>query len=247
VLNECCAYHNSAVVVYQYWNGRGLMEVARLCLAVAGKFPGTDYTDGRYHSPEGELTCNLGRMPVIEKDGQCLGQSVAINFFVATDNGLMGDNAWEAAHILAVNEHLKEMTTVFRTLVPWGVEPTSENVDKWFDGGATDLTGPADRAGHSTRYLTWWLGRIEATLGNNGFAIGDKISLADVLLFAHFGDYLTPAEAGELPEYRRSMFTDKARTDAAISKHPKIKACVDAVANHPNVQKWLAMRGPQGF
>ena len=223
------------------------MEVSRICLAIAGKFPGTDYVDGRYSSPTGDLVSNLGRMPLVEVDGKGLGQSVAINYYIATENGLMGSNTWEAAHILAVNEHLKEMITVFRTVVPWGEEPTTEKLDKWFDSGATDITGPADRAGHSHRFLTWWMGRIEAALGNEGFAVGHKLSLADVLLFTIFGDYLREEEAGELPLWRRFFFCDKERTDAALAKHPKIKASVDAVAANANVQKWLATRGPQAF
>ena len=222
------------------------MEIPRTLLAIAGKFPG-DYTDGRYDAPNGDLTANLGRMPILEQDGHCLGQSAAINYYVATENGLMGSNSWEAAQIISVQEHLKEMMTTFRTLFPWGAEPTAENVEKWFEQGATDVSGPADRSGYSTRYLTWWMGRIETALGDKGFAVGDKLSLADVLLFNIFGDYLKPEEAGELPDHRRFPFTNKERTDAALAKHPKIKASVDAVANHPNIQKWLSIRGVQAF
>ncbi len=222
------------------------MEIPRTLLAIAGKFPG-DYTDGRYEAPTGDLTANLGRMPILEQDGQCLGQSAAINYYVASENGLMGSNSWEAAQIISVQEHLKEMLTAYRTLVPWGVEPNAENVDKWFDQGSADVTGAADRSGYSTRYLTWWMGRIEAALGDKGFAVGDKLSLADVLLYNVFGDYLKPEEAGELAEYRRYPFTNKERTDAALARHPKIKASVDAVANNANMQKWLSIRGVQQF
>lgn len=224
------------------------MEVPRLLLAIAGKFPGADYTDGRYAAPEGDLTANLGRMPVIEQDGQSLGQSVAINFFVAAENGLAGSSTFETAQILAIGEHLKEMVTAYRELVPYFSVPTEENLNKWFEQGATDSEGPADRAGHGTRYLKWFMGRIEKTLGDKGFAVGDKLSLADVLLFVTFGDYLKAEEAApELPEFKRVPFADKARVDAALELHPKIKASVHAVANHPNVQKWLATRGVQHF
>ena len=220
------------------------METARVLLAIAGKFPG-DYTDGRFSVPEGDLTANLGRMPLLEEGGQTVGQSLAIYYYVASQNGLMGNNAWEAAQILSVHEHLKELNAAFRA-VPWGDEP-AKALDQWFDGGANDVTGVADGAGQSTRYLTWFMGRIEATLGNKGFAVGDKLSLADVLLFQVFGGYLKAEEAGDLPAFQRFPFTDKERTDAKLAAHPKIKASVDAVANNANVQKWLAMRGVQGF
>ena len=222
------------------------METGRILLAIAGKFPG-DYVDGRFSTPEGDLTANLGRMPLLEKDGSSIGQSLAIYYYLASENGLMGKNSWEAAQILSIHEHIKEMLTSMRSLFPYGQEPLAEAVDKWFDQGATDVTGPADRAGYNTRYLTWWMGRIEAALGDKGYAVGDSLSLADVILFNTFGDYLRPEEAGELPEYRRYPFYSKARTDEKLALHPKIKASVDAVRNHPNVQKWLSIRGVQTF
>jgi hypothetical protein len=49
----------------RYWNGRGLMEVPRVMLAIAGKAPGAGYTDVRASGTDGvgnALDCNLGRM-----------------------------------------------------------------------------------------------------------------------------------------------------------------------------------------
>ena len=43
---------------------------------------------------------------------------------------------------------------------------------------------------NSTRYLTWWMGRIENSLGNNGFAVGNKLSLGDVYLYANFAEVI---------------------------------------------------------
>lgn len=217
-----------------------------MLLAIAGKFPG-DYVDGRFDAPNGDLTANLGRMPVVEVGDAVIGQSAAMNYFLAAENGLMGSNNLEAAQIIAVGEHLKEVGTAWRALVPYGTEPSAEALEKWFTEGAKDVEGVADRAGYSTRFLTWWMGRIEKALGDKGFAVGDKISLADVLIYNMFGEFLKDEEAGELPAFKREPFGSKARTDAALAAHPKINASVQAVANNANVQKWLAARGPQGF
>ena len=49
----------------RYWNGRGLMEVPRVMLAIAGKAPGAGYTDVRASGTDGvgnAFDCNLGRM-----------------------------------------------------------------------------------------------------------------------------------------------------------------------------------------
>lgn len=231
----------------QYWNGRGLMEVPRMILAAAGKYPG-DYTDGRYENPSGDLSQNLGRMPVIEYNGKTVGQSAAINFFLASELGLMGANTYDAAHIISLHEHLKEMHTAYRSIVPYGQEPTAEGSDKWFDTGATDSTGNAERAGYSTRFLTWFLGRIEESLDNNGFAVGNQLSLADILLYNSLAEHLEDEQAApEVPQFKREAFGSKARTDAAIAKHPRIQASIRAVAENANIQRWLSTRGVQTF
>lgn len=220
-----------------------------MLLAIAGKFPGDDYTDARHSSPAdaGDLTQNLGRMPVLENNGETIGQSAAINNYLANELGLNGSNHLEAARIVSIFEHLKELNTAYRAIMPWGAEPTEEGLDKWFNTGATDATGVADGANRSTRHMAWWLARIEATLGNHGYAVGNKLSVADVMLFFFFGDNLSPEVHPETPAWKREVFYSKERTDAAIAQHPKIAASVRAVAENANIQKWLSVRGHQAF
>jgi len=235
-------------IALNYWDGRGLMEVPRLMLAISGKFAPADYDDNRFSEPPAGLEANLGRLPTASIGGNTVGQSAAINFFVASELGLMGDNTFEAAQILSIAEHLKEMRTKYSELVPWGTEPSAEKLNDWFDGGATDVSGTADRAGYSNRFAQWWTGRIESTLGSNGFAVGNRLSLADVLLHNVYGEVLRSEEAKpDFPQYRREPFGSKARTDALVARHPKIAASVAAVANNANAQKWFANRGVQGF
>lgn len=184
----------------------------------------------------------------MEVGSDAIGQSAAINYYLASEFGLMGSNNLEAAQIISIAEHLKEMMTAFRQVLPYGTEPTEELLEKWFESGATDSTGPADRAGYSSRFLKWWMGRIEQTLGSNGFAVGGKLSLADVLIYNIFAEHLKPEEYGEgVAQWRGEPFGSTARTEAALAAHPKIKACCDSVAANANVQQWLATRGKQGF
>lgn len=238
----------------KYWNGRGLMEVPRMLLAIAGKFPPGDYADERYGAtlPDRGLEANLGRMPIITVGEDAIGQSTAIYYYIAAELGLFGDNTLQGAQILAVLEHVKELRTAYGALVPFGVEPTAEVLDKWFDSGATDVTGPANQEGRSTRFLKWWMGRIEAALtGTNGFAVGNKISLADVVIYATFVDHLRDSEvAADFADHRKGPFGGRAvesRLAAALAAHPRIKASADAVASNENIQRWLATRGTQGF
>jgi hypothetical protein len=59
-------------------------------------------------------------------------------------------------------------------------------------------------------------------------------SVRDLGLVEMFADTLAPGK-GE-------PFESAARTDAALDKCPKIKACIASVANHENVKKWLEER-----
>lgn len=196
-------------------------------------------------SPSLGLESNLGRLPVVSIGDKSIGQSTAINFYFASEYGLMGKNNFEAAQVVAISEHLRELNASFQTLNPLGVHPDSQAMNKWFDGGAKDVTGHAEAETQNVRYLTWWMGRIERVLGPQGFAVGDRLSLADILLYNTFAETETLRD-GELVEgpgcWRRGPMGDQGRMDAALAKHPRIKACCATVANNKNIQKWLAMK-----
>lgn len=161
---------------------------------------------------------------------------------------MLGSSPLEAAQIQAFSEHLKELMAAYRALVPYGVEPSPAALDTFFDSTeAADATGPADGSKRASRQLLWFCGRLERLVGD-GFAVGGKLSLADVLLFNMFADSLTAEQAaGELPAHRREPFGSLARTSAALAKHPRLAKIVAGVAAQPNLQKWMAERGPQGF
>jgi hypothetical protein len=48
-------------------------------------------------------------MPAIQVGESSIGQSAAVNFYVASENGLLGSSNLEAAQIIAIAEHIKEM------------------------------------------------------------------------------------------------------------------------------------------
>ena len=195
------------------------------------------------------MDANLGRVPICETSEGFIGQSAAINFYIASTNGLMGKSVFEASQIISFEEHLKELSTAFRGLVPYGSEPTPEALSKFFDlDEASDYSGPADGAKRPSRFLRWYMGRLEGLLPGDGFAVGGALSLADVLIFSNFGDSLAADETfTEVPAHRREPFASKERVDEALARHPKIRAVVDNVRTNKGVANWLATRGKQGF
>ncbi len=178
---------SAAPLTLHYYPGRGLMEIPRTLLAAKG----IKYDDNRNGALTGDDKANLGRMPTVESASGSIGQSAAINYFVAAQADLLGDNAFEAAKCLEVQEHVKELISTFRqeTSTP----PTEEELDKFFNQGGDDTSGPAQNRG--SRYLTWFLGRIEAGLtGKDGFAVGNRLTLADFVLYNALAEHLTEAE-----------------------------------------------------
>ncbi len=208
---------------------------------------GLDFKDNRCSGPPSEgLECNLGRMPTLDVSGHgAVGQSLAQYFFVASTCGFAGSSAFEAAKCLELAEHLKELKTEWSKLVPYGTSPTPEQLDTWFNAGGNDTSGPAGSQG--SRYMTWYMGRIEASLtGTDGFAVGSKLSLADILMYNTFAEHLEESESSQ-PEDKRYPFQSKALSEGALSKYPKISASCNKVKEHAGVQQYLKTRGPQGF
>lgn len=196
--------------------------------------------------PKLGLDPNLGRLPIAAINGKTIGQSAAINFYFASEFGLMGKGNFEAAQVVALSEHLRECVEAYKVLVPTGQAATKRELDLWFEGGATDTEGHALDECKSKRYLTWWMGRIEHTVGAHGFAVGTQLSLADLLLYNTFAETETLrdeccAEGGGL--WRRGPMGDQARMDGMLTKHPKIKTCCCTVARNTNIQKLLSIQG----
>lgn len=215
-------------------------------LAIAGK----KYEDVRgtdWKSKGNAMDSNLGRVPMLDCAHGSIGQSAAINFFVASECGLMGTSPFEAAQIINFQEHIKELVTAYRSACPYGTEPDEAKLADFFDNAAADdYAGPANGEKRGERKLKWFLGRMEGLVGD-GFAVGGKLSLADVLLFNLLADHLPADTHPDLPAHKREPLTSKAKTDAAVEAHPKLKACIASVATHPGVVAWMGARGKQGF
>ena len=130
-----------------------LQEVPRCCLAIAGKkynnVQGVDW-----HEKGNLMDANLGRVPLLESAQGSIGQSAAINFYVASECGLMGTSSFEAAQIVNFNEHLNELNAAYRKAHPYGTEPDEEKIKDFFENSnANDYAGPANRAVSGDRKL----------------------------------------------------------------------------------------------
>jgi glutathione S-transferase len=174
----------------------------------------------------GQLAMNLGRAPIlVTPEGATIGQSKAIERFLARRYGLMGSNEVAAAQIDCVVEHCRDaqdaqMRKRFSSFVKdRSEEEKAQSELEWFE---TDM--PA------------LLAKIEATIKEtgkaSGCAVGSSISLADLAIFSLL--------QGSFPVYQEATFK-------AAEGCPSLLAIVEAVASQPKLKKWLEERPPSAF
>lgn len=232
-----------------YFDGRGLAETARQMLAVAG----VDYTDKRYglslaegegsvfsriQKPEmdadqakGLFDANLGRLPILEADGERIGGSKAIYRFIANNYELMGSTSAEAGQIDCICEIMQDIVDAFGK---------QDDKDKWFN------TTSAEGFKQGERQLQWYLEKLDKLVGSNGFAVGTTFSMADAIIYSKFGERCTTKGLFGNPDSQ--PMGDAARTEAALKKcAPNLAKVVDNWRNCPAIKSYLANRGEQWF
>ena len=219
----------------QYFDARGAAELTRVLLKISGK----EFEDGRYKigpgfdAPEfkkakesGALAINLGRAPVLILPEGELGQSKAMERYVAYEGGLMGKGTFEAALIDMIAEHVRDVKDAQRTK-GFGMfsrdKTDSEKAvlkEEWY---STDLPG--------------WLQRIEvcvAAIAGSGasHAVGGATSYADVCIWALL---------------REGSEEEVTLVASAVANCPTLSCIADTVAAHPAVAEWVESRPKTSF
>eukprot|EP01041_Mallomonas_annulata_P006071 gene6071-12246_t len=191
------------VYVLKYFDIRGLAENTRVMFAISG----TTFNDVRYglNSPEfgeakgsGDLTFNMDRAPILIYNGTAIGQARTIERFVAKKMGFFGADDIEAAHVDMIAEHIRDIKQFYSQA----------------KAGKKDDELAEAKAKFMSEKFPEWMAKLEKCLGSSGFAVGNKMSLADVVI----------------NELIQDFFDDKAGATAAISACPKIAASVRLVA-----------------
>lgn len=236
VLLVCAVVPTEALsLTLKYFDARGAAEVTRVLLAL-GDLP---FTDARYEIQRkegggfstpgfaadkegGSLAANLGRAPVLIIDGRPVGQSRTMERFVATQAGLMGKSAAEAAIIDSVTEHVRDVKDAQRSK------------------GFSMFTRDKSEEEKATAKAEWfevdlpsWLQRIEQSIESlESIICGETPTYAAVCIWALLRE--GPAEELGL-------------TAKAASGCPTLNKVADAVANHPKVAAWVANRPVTAF
>ena len=166
-----------------YFDGRGVIEPTRIMLNMKK----IDFEDVRYpidmatySRPEfdavkatGKFAANMDRVPVLIVGDAVIGQSKAIDRYVAKTCGMYGSNDIDAAMIDMIGEHVRDIKDAYQKI----------KVGKTGD----ELTAATTEFVNAT--LPDWLSKLEKTRSGSNFAVGNSLSLADVYIFSFLTEY----------------------------------------------------------
>jgi glutathione S-transferase len=221
-----------------YFDGRGLAEVTRTLFATVGRFPSVGFEDIRLSRDQfnelkgkGDLAKNLNRVPILNHNGNLIGQSSSINRYLAKQLGLLGTTNDEEAQIDSMCEHLVDIKSAWRKLVPYGKEMTDDETqaanELWFNTPASPAT--KDR---KERQLQWFLEQVEGFLPNDlGYSVGDRPSLVDAYLFNMLSEHAPEVS----PATKAEPFGSATHTARVLGLYPKLMGVVETFKNSPGM------------
>jgi len=168
----------------------------------------------------GELVANMNRAPLLVTPDGVIGQSKAMERFLAKRFGLMGKDAVQEAMIDCVAEHCRDIKDAERK--------------KGFSFFARDKTEEEKKALREEWYSTdlpVWLKKLEdavkVTSKAEGYAVGEELSYADVAIFCLLKD-CAPSDLED--------------STKACEGCPTLSAVADNVAGNEKVSAWLKSR-----
>lgn len=208
-----------------YFDARGLIEQSRIMLKIAGipfeevRLPMKLKEGGGFITEEfvaqkaaGDFYVNMDRVPILIVDGVTIGQSKAIDRFVAKRCNMLGQTDLEAAQIDCITEHIRDIKDKYIKVKSLPAAEKDEGLMKWFAKDLPEQFAKLEKSLPATR--------------SAGFCIGSTISYADVFLWCFACDY----------------FDDKASAIAALAGCESLKAIVSMVGDKAPLKTWLAER-----
>jgi prostaglandin-H2 D-isomerase / glutathione transferase len=167
-----------------YFNARGLGETSRLILA----YSNATYEDYRYpiqindwkthdivkdefdaDKNEGKLLKSCNKVPYLSVDGEIIGQSKAIERYLARRFNLMGDNEIEAFKIDSICEWVRDFKTSYQ-------KEKTNNSENWFNV-----------------LLPEKMELLENIVSQEN-SVGSRVSLADIVLFSFITEFFDNKE-----------------------------------------------------
>ena len=226
-----------------YFNGRGMGETARLILAAANE----PYEDFRYplkiidmatyeiERPEfdeakasGKLWKSMGKVPFLNVGGDTvISQSKAIERYLAGRFDMLGSSPEEGALIDSYCEYIRDFKTTYQRVKR--KEDKESALVEWFEVTLPAKLGEFDVL--LTRNTDFQDIPETIILPNKRFAVGGKLSLADIVIYSFLSDF----------------FDNKEGVRAACSTCTTLNNIVRTVGKNEHVKKWVETREQTPF
>jgi glutathione S-transferase len=215
-----------------YFNARGLAETSRLLLAVNN----VDYEDFRYplkiidwathnmvkdefeaDKKNDKLLGSLNKVPFLELDnGDVLPQSKSIERYLANEYNMMGGSSVEAAKIDSICECVRDFKDAYQTVRKLSDTEKEVGMKKWFN---------------ETLFNRLKLLNNVLCKDHSHFSVGDKLSLADVVLYSFITQF----------------FDNKESALKSCEASPHLVKIIKHVSNLDGVKSWLNKRPETAF
>jgi glutathione S-transferase len=199
---------------FDFHGGRG--EPARLALSIGG-FP---FEDDRVPFSDWErrkLDTPFGALPILEKDGQILAQSNAINRYVGKLTDLYPSDPWQAALCDETMEAVEDISTMIVATLFLPEEEKKAQREKLVEGP-----------------LPFYLTRLQRRLEERGgqYFAADRLSVADLKVFVWI-------------RHLKSGVLDHVPTDLVDRIAPKLVEHYERIKNEPGVKAYYARHGAE--
>jgi glutathione S-transferase len=200
---------------FDFHGGRG--EPARIALSIGGipfeddRVKGTDWERRKPDTP-------FGALPLLEKDGEILAQSNAINRYVGKLANLYPPDPWQAALCDEIMEAVEDIASKIAATM-----------------FLSDEQKKAQRKALVEGPLPLYLARLEQRLEAHGgrYFAGDRLSVADLKVFV-------------LIRHLKSGVLDHVPTDLPDRVAPKLVEHYERIKNDPGVKAYYAKHGVAG-
>lgn len=212
----------SPKIKYTYFPVEGLGELARFCLA----YWGVEWEDNRVNGEQwrGGLKEKslFGTLPLLEFDGEVIGQSNAIARFIAKKAGVAGRNELEQAKAdMMVDYYMDYFNKLRKMRFATSPEEQKKDVQDFFENWLPDF-----------------LKRSEAILQKNGgkYLAGDALTYADFAYTIILDFLIKPEEkafANQDNQYDRFNL---------LKKYPGLDDLRKRIHEEPNIKKYVQQR-----
>lgn len=193
-----------------YFNLRGRAELSRFLFELADQ----EYEDVRIEAkeewPKLKPTSPFGQLPILEVDGQVYCQGLSISRYLAREFGFAGKTNEEQLKIDMIIECIEDLGKPLQ--IAFVTAKTEEEKKAAIDKYVNETQPPM-------------LANLEKMVNDNGFFVGDSLTVADLQLFIGLS-------------FSKAIGIYTLEAD----KYPKLAGVMEKCASNPKIDAWIKKR-----